>query len=137
MMKIKSFTLGLIVIGSVLTGTRAIAQSEMKNGHLNIQMRTALCGQNWSQAIQVLDTMKQISPKDRPVLDQYRALLVNFRNSNARLPAWPPADYCSGAMNTLPSPTTSNTPSAGSPSNPMAPRPATPGGRVDTIPTFN
>ncbi|BAW97231.1 hypothetical protein NIES970_21800 [[Synechococcus] sp. NIES-970] len=142
-MKINGFVLGLICLGGSLVGNQAIAQSNMKNGFLNIQMRTALCGQNWPQAIQVLDTMKQISPKDRPALDQYRALLVRFRNNNARLPAWPPAEYCSGALNTLPSPNmngaTPNSSPAAAPGT-AAPRPTTPTtpeGRIDTIPVFN
>ncbi|WP_099238780.1 hypothetical protein [Synechococcus sp. BDU 130192] len=126
-MKIKGFVWACALAGMLLPGSKAIAQANMKNGFLNVQMREALCGQNWPRAIQVLDTMKRISPKDRSSLERYRSFLVNFRNNNTRIAAWPASDYCAGTVEALPNPNATN-PNSGSGSNPNM--------RTDTVPTF-
>lgn len=136
-MNVKSVAAALLLVGSALSSSKAIAQNNMKNGYLNVQMRTDLCAQNWPGAIQVIETMKRISPKDRPSLEQYQALLVNFRENNTRIPAWPSSAYCSGSSNALPSPTATTDPNPNPP--PAAPTtapPPTPGTRTDTVPTF-
>lgn len=70
--------------------------------YLNIQLRDALCRQNWAAAIAVIDRMKEVAPNQTRQLNDYRASLVNLRNSRARLAGWPPAAYCSGD---IPAPT--------------------------------
>ncbi|MEB3224424.1 MAG: hypothetical protein VKJ86_01330 [Synechococcus sp.] len=135
-MNAKHLAVTLIALGSTLSGPKAIAQATMKNGFLNVQMRTALCAQNWPRAIQVLDTMQRISPKDRTSLEQYRSFLVNFRDNETRIFAWPPSEYCSGASSALPNPaaTPNGNPTSATPITP--PAQSDPGTRPETVPTF-
>ncbi|MBV5260999.1 hypothetical protein FLX56_21505 [Synechococcus moorigangaii CMS01] len=133
----KGFVWALALVGMLLPGTKAIAQTNMKNGFLNIQMRTALCAQNWPLAIQVIDTMGRISPKDRPSLNRYRSFLVNFRNSNTRVAGWPSSDYCSGASSALPNPSATNGNGTANPGTGTNPTPEPEARTNNTIPTFN
>lgn len=87
---------GLAILGLSWQATTAIAQATMSNGYLNNQLREALCLQNWSKAIRVVDEMKRISPRDRQDLNYYRARLVIMRDRNARVASWPSASYCYG-----------------------------------------
>jgi hypothetical protein len=72
------------------------AQNTTQNNPLNNQLRDALCRQNWAGAIAVIDRMKKAAPSYVPILNDYRAFLVNLRNSRARLAGWPTAAYCAG-----------------------------------------
>jgi len=92
-----------------LTITSLSFSSPVKaQNYLNIQLRDALCRQNWAAAIAVIDRMKQVAPSYRPQLNAYRATLVNLRNSRAILAGWPSAAYCAGNMTETPNPQNNN-----------------------------
>lgn len=87
---------GLIVLGSIVQTTGAIAQGNMRNGQLNTRIRYALCTQDWAGAIQAIDQMKKVTTDYRQELDYYRARLVLMRDQGTRIPSWPDAEYCAG-----------------------------------------
>lgn len=88
--------------------------------YLNVQLRDALCRQNWAAAIAVIDRMKQVAPSYIPQLNAYRATLVNLRNSRARLVGWPAAAYCAGEIPTNnPTNTQNNNNPNNTPANPQ------------------
>jgi hypothetical protein len=122
-------------LSGVSVATPIVAQANLNN-----QLRSALCRQNWAQAIAVIDQMKKSAPNYIPQLNDYRASLVNLRNANARLPGWPPADYCAGESvpnfnNQSPyynSPAPTTTPTTPTPSSPQnTPR------NNQSLPTFS
>ncbi|GEM_PF-6164449 len=103
--------------------------------YLNFQLRDALCRQNWAAAIAIIDRMKEAAPSQIRHLNNYRASLVNLRNSRARLAGWPPAAYCAGeipASTNTPSNNPTNTPS----NNPTTSTPNIPNNPPVNIPQF-
>jgi hypothetical protein len=63
---------------------------------LNIELRLALCVQDWDRSVRVLNKMEKIFPQYAVRLNAYRANITVFRNSDADVPDWPPAEYCGG-----------------------------------------
>ena len=66
---------------------------------LNAQLTQAVCSQNWSQAIKIIDRMIASSPNSGEVREQlinYRSRLQSFANSNAEIPREALADCASG-----------------------------------------
>ena len=66
---------------------------------LNAQLTQAVCSQNWSQAIKIIDRMIATSPSSGEVREQlinYRSRLQGFANSNAEIPREALADCASG-----------------------------------------
>lgn len=56
--------------------------------NLNAQLQQAICTQNWSQAIQVVDKMKKVSTSEyASQLTIYRGRLEALANSKARVPS--------------------------------------------------
>ena len=56
---------------------------------LNTDLKQAVCRQNWSQAVKVINQMVAIapSPEERNQLVPYRSQLQGLANSNSRIPA--------------------------------------------------
>jgi hypothetical protein len=64
----------------------SVARPALSQTDLNAQLRQAVCSQNWSQAIQVVDQMKKNSePEYASQLTMYRSRLEVLANSGARV----------------------------------------------------
>lgn len=78
------------------TGRPSFSQADVKPD-LNVQLKLALCSQNWGQAIQVIDRMKAASPEQTAQLTLYRGQLQNLLRSGSKVPNWPSASECAAA----------------------------------------
>jgi hypothetical protein len=77
---------------------------------LNAQLRAAVCSQNWSQAIQVIDKMSAAYPAYRPTLILYRSRLLailsdggQFAISQDCLASNPPSAAATQPLSRIPS----------------------------------
>ncbi len=84
-MKLKA--LATAVLATTTMGL-SVARPGLSQTDLNAQLRQAVCSQNWSQAIQVVDQMKKVSaPEYTSELTMYRGRLVALASSGARVPS--------------------------------------------------
>ncbi|NEO26110.1 MAG: hypothetical protein F6K03_04240 [Kamptonema sp. SIO4C4] len=56
--------------------------------NLNAQLRTAICDQNWGEAIEIIDRMAERSPDNADSLRRYRQRLQDLRNAEVHIPDW-------------------------------------------------
>lgn len=79
------------IFTAVLTTTTmglSVPRPGLAQTDLNAQLRQAVCSQNWSQAVQVVDQMKKVSaPEYTSQLTMYRGRLEALANSGARVPS--------------------------------------------------
>jgi hypothetical protein len=67
----------------------------IKPEYLNTELQKAICAENWQQALNVIQSIKEISPQIyNPELDEYRTRFLYLINTNAETPTYPPASYC-------------------------------------------
>lgn len=64
------------------------ASKQPSTEELNAELKQAVCGQNWSTAIKVVDQMLAIAPtpESRTQLEAYRAQLRGLANSGSKIP---------------------------------------------------
>ena len=121
-MKRQWIAAGLTILGLGAQSNVAIAHS-MSMREANLELRTALCAQNWSAGIRAIDHLKKITTANRQELNYFRARLVIMRDQGTRIPDWPSVDYCAGTSgDVLPSNSIvgSFTPPADQPTAPAA-----------------
>lgn len=84
-MKLK--VLATAVLATTTMGL-SVARPGLSQTDLNAQLRQAVCTQNWSQAIRVVDQMKKASrPEYASQLTMYRGRLEVLANSDTRVPS--------------------------------------------------
>lgn len=84
-MKLK--VLATAVLATTTMGL-SVARPGLSQTNLNAQLRQAICTQNWSQAVQVVDQMKKVStPEYASQLTMYRGQLTALASSGARVPS--------------------------------------------------
>ena len=111
---LRSISLPLIIISGSLVVNSPPSYAQ---GDLNAQLRTAVCSQDWSGAIAVVDRMRPLVPSNSPSqgqLTNYRQQLENLLRVNLRLDNW--ACTAGQPIPALPS-------NVNSQSNPSNPRP--------------
>jgi hypothetical protein len=87
---------------------------------LNVQLRQALCAQNWGQALQVLDQMKRAAePRYRSQINLYRSRIQVLARENVQLSKF--IGDCSAPAPANSAPASNSTPLAPSPDIPPAP----------------
>ncbi|MGB0563995.1 MAG: retropepsin-like aspartic protease family protein [Spirulinaceae cyanobacterium] len=80
------------------------------NNQLNAQLNAAICGQNWYQAIQVIQRMKRIAPHAAGRLAAYQSRLQALADRGLYVPDWEcatqelptPGDAAIGEVYTIP-----------------------------------
>ena len=83
-MKLK--VLATAVLATTTIGL-SVARPGLSQTDLNAQLRQAVCTQNWSQAIRVVDQMKKVSrPEYASQLTMYRGRLEVLASSDTRVP---------------------------------------------------
>lgn len=114
-MKLSAFT-----TAALLTATLAVdpsfSQIPIKTD-LNVQLKQALCSQNWVQAIQIVDRMKAAAPQQAAELNLYRGQIQTFLRTGATIAGWPSASECAATQVTSTTPA-SPTPQAIAPDRP-------------------
>lgn len=84
-MNLKALTTAVL---ATTTMGLSVAHPGVAQTDLNTQLRQAVCSQNWSQAIQVVEQMKKVSaPEYTSQLTMYRGRLEALANSGARIPS--------------------------------------------------
>ncbi len=79
-------TVGLMGLG---IGSPALAQTTNPAAPLNIELNQAVCQQDWTRAIRVIDRMRPQTPADRRgELTVYRSRLQALLNSGTPIPNW-------------------------------------------------
>jgi len=84
-MNLKALTTAVL---ATTTMSLSVAHPGVAQTDLNTQLRQAVCSQNWSQAIQVVEQMKKVSaPEYTSQLTMYRGRLEALANSGAKIPS--------------------------------------------------
>ncbi|AFY38366.1 hypothetical protein Lepto7376_2066 [[Leptolyngbya] sp. PCC 7376] len=95
-MKRQWIAAGLTILGLGVQSNAAIAHT-LSMRAANLELRTALCSQNWAAGIRAIDHLKKITTANRQELNYFRARLVIMRDQGSVIPDWPAADYCAGS----------------------------------------
>ena len=96
------------------------ARPSLAQPDLNVQLRQALCAQNWGQALQVLAQMKRaVEPRYTSQINLYRSRIQVLARENVQLSKL--IDNCSAPSPANSAPANSSTPPAPSPDIPPAP----------------
>lgn len=105
-MKLSAFT-----TAALLTATLAVrpslSQTPVKTD-LNLQMKQALCVQNWVQAIRIVDRMKAAAPQQAAELNLFRGQIQTILRTGASVTDWPSASECAAAQVVAPTYTPGN-----------------------------
>lgn len=73
----------------------------IKPDYLNTELQQAICSKNWRQALNIIQSIKQIERRTyTPELDEYRARFLYILNNNAETPTYPPESYCNTPLTT-------------------------------------
>ncbi|MGB7444497.1 MAG: hypothetical protein WA919_25815 [Coleofasciculaceae cyanobacterium] len=75
-------TILLVIMG--LANRPSLAQTD-----LNVELKQALCDQNWGKAIEIVDQMRAEAPQSAEELVMYRSRLQALIDSGARVDNWP------------------------------------------------
>lgn len=80
--KVLISTILLITVG--LADFPSLAQTD-----LNLELKQALCDQNWGKAIEIVDQMRVEAPQSSEELVMYQSRLRALIDSGARVDNWP------------------------------------------------
>lgn len=80
------------------------------NAELNVELKQAVCTQEWRKAINILNRMRARVPQMESQLISYRRQIQTLANSRTRIQQnWPP-QYCTATATNTPTPTSQTTP---------------------------
>ncbi len=69
--------------------------------YLNQDLKQAICAENWQQALNIIQSMKDIGGQNyRNQLNEYRTRFLYIINNNTETPTYPPEAYCTESTTT-------------------------------------
>lgn len=79
----------VLAIAALLWAVGLLApRTSQANSQLNQQLSTAICGQNWYQAIQIIQQMKRLAPQAAGRLAAYQSRLQALADRGIYVPDW-------------------------------------------------
>jgi hypothetical protein len=73
----------------------------IKPNYLNTDLQQAICNNNWQQALNIIQSIKDIKGQAyAPLLDEYRARFIYILANDAQTPTYPPESYCNTPLTT-------------------------------------